>query len=303
MRESDLLQHIASRSADLHGLSGAFGQIVTGPGDDCAVMKTASGDRLLITVDQLVSGRHFAHDMPLDLIARKAVARSVSDIAAMGGTPAWGLATGLLPDGYPHGDDLFDAMARWGRHWGCPLIGGDIASGSDVLSLTVTIAGTMVPGQAPVLRSGARPGDLLWLTGRIGNSFASGRHASFEPRLAQGQWAAAASAHAMIDLSDGLGRDAARIGESSGVRLVIESASLPLHEGCRDWKRAVSEGEDYELLIALPEGLQPQGGQMAGLLGPIGRAEAAAPAERGGAWIRDQQGTEHDARELGWDHG
>ena len=100
MRESDLLQHIARRSADLHGLSGAFGEIVTGPGDDCAVVRTAAGDLLLITVDQVVEGRHFAPDMPLDLIARKAVARSVSDIAAMGGVPAWGLATGLLPSGY-----------------------------------------------------------------------------------------------------------------------------------------------------------------------------------------------------------
>lgn len=299
MRESDLLQHIARRSADLHGLSGSFGQIVTGPGDDCAVVRTRSGDLLLITVDQVVEDRHFAPDMPLDLIARKAVARSVSDIAAMGGVPAWGLATGLLPSGYPHGDALFDAMARWARHWGCPLIGGDIATGSERLSLTVTIAGTMAPGQDPVLRSGAKPGDVLWLTGALGNSFASGRHASFEPRLRQGQWAAVVGAHAMIDLSDGLGRDAGRIGVASGVRLVIDAGSLPLHEGCTDWRQAVREGEDYELLIALPVGVEPQ----EGLAGPVGRVEAAGPNEQGGAWIRDEGGIEHDASGLGWDHG
>ena len=299
MRESDLLQHIARRSADLHGLSGSFGQIVTGPGDDCAVVRTASGNLLLITVDQVVEDRHFAPDMPLDLIARKAVARSVSDIAAMGGVPAWGLATGLLPSGYPHGDALFDAMARWARHWGCPLIGGDIATGSERLNLTVTIAGTMAPGHAPVLRSGAKPGDGLWLSGALGNSFASGRHASFEPRLRQGQWAAAVGAHAMIDLSDGLGRDAGRVGVASGVRLMIEAGSLPLHEGCIDWRQAAAEGEDYELLIALPEGVEP----LEGLAGPVGRVEAAGPHEQGGAWIRDEGGIEHDASGLGWDHG
>jgi len=298
MRESHLLQHIATRSADLHGLSGAFGQIVTGPGDDAAVVKTPSGDLLLITVDQLVAGKHFAHDMPLDLIARKAVARSVSDIAAMGGTPAWGLATGLLPSGYTQADALFDAMARWGRHWGCPLIGGDIATGSDVLSLTVTIAGTMAPGVAPVLRSGAQPGDLLWLTGPIGNSFASGRHATFEPRLEAGQWAAAVGAHAMIDLSDGLGRDAARIGQASGMRLLIQSESLPVHPDCAGWKQATGDGEDYELLIALPQGIEP----MAGLLGPIGLVEGCVSGQSGGAWIVDSQGNEHDASEMGWDH-
>jgi thiamine-monophosphate kinase len=178
MKESDLLAHIARRSADL---AARFGQVVVGPGDDCAVVRTPSGDELLLTVDHLVEGRHFEPGTPIDLIARKAVARSVSDIAAMGGTPSWGLATGCLPRGYQHGDALFEAMHKWACHWGCPLVGGDIAASEGPMVLTVTVGGVMgtrwveewidAPLEAkdltrvetkPVLRSGARPGDTVF---------------------------------------------------------------------------------------------------------------------------------------------
>jgi thiamine monophosphate kinase len=98
MRESELLDHIAARSIGL--TAGPGWAVEVGPGDDCAVLRDSSGGLVLLTVDQLVEGRHFTAGTDLDLIARKAVARSVSDIAAMGGTPAWGLATGLLPKGY-----------------------------------------------------------------------------------------------------------------------------------------------------------------------------------------------------------
>ncbi len=301
MRESALLSHIAQRSADLSGLASAMGTIEAGPGDDAAVVRLADGKALLLTVDQLVVGRHVEAGTPIDLIARKAIARSVSDIAAMGGTPAWGLATGLLPADAEEADELFDAMARWARHWGCPLIGGDIASSSPgealPLSLTVTIAGTMVARAAPVLRSGATPGDDLWLTGPVGGSFVSGRHLTFEPRLEAGQRAAAMGAHAMLDLSDGLGRDASRMGEASGARLVIEAERLPLHPEQSDWRTASADGDDYELLIALPERLRGSARQ-AGWLGPVGRVEPG-PA---GAVLIDRSGVAHDAGDLGWDH-
>lgn len=301
MNESHLLQHIAARSADLPGLTGAFGELLVGPGDDAAVVRMPSGDALLITVDQLILGRHLPIDAPIDTIARKAVARSVSDLAAMGGTPAWGLATALLPTTFAQGDELFDAMSRWARHWNCPLIGGDLATGPGPLSLTVTLAGTMDHAIKPVLRSGARTDDTLWLTGRIGGSLASGRHADFEPRLAAGQRAAALGAHAMLDLSDGLGRDAARLGAASGVRLVMHATRLPLHQGCEDWMTAASDGEDYELLIALPPGLEDEAGR-AGWFGPIGVVEEADPPAEPGATIVDAQGTHHDVSQLGWDH-
>ncbi len=333
MRESDLLRHIADRSGDLFGLSGAFGQVVVGPGDDCAVVRTASGNVLLLTVDQLVEGRHFEPGTSIDLIARKAVARSVSDIAAMGGRPSWGLATGLLPDGFAHADELFDAMAKWARHWGCPLIGGDIAFGTKEpapegratrmpLSLTVTVCGWMEHGAAPLLRSGAQVGDELWLTGQVGGSFESGWHLRFEPRIEAGVAAAASGkVHAAIDLSDGLGRDAARVGDASGVRLEIFASTLPISHRCADWVHAVREGEDYELLLATgptslahseghtgrtPGALAPVPPPFAaepGLLGPIGRVRACRAGETPGATIIDAHGREHEAGEMGWDHG
>lgn len=303
MSESDLLRHIRDRSADL---SAAFGDVVVGPGDDCAVVRSRAGDELLITVDQLVEGRHFEPGTEIDLIARKAVARSVSDIAAMGGRPCWGLATGLLPPDYRHGDALFDAMARWARHWGCPFIGGDIATGPGPLSLTVTVAGRMDPGARPILRSGARDGDELWLTGPIGASLESGWHLRFEPRIEAGLAAARAGVHAAIDLSDGLGRDAARMGEMSGLRLDIEAVKLPLNHRCAGWRDAVSDGEDYELLLAIAPGaagdseaplrLDPP------LLGPIGRARRCREGEAPGATVIDAYGLAHDVGDMGWDH-
>jgi len=304
MSESDLLAHIHDRSRDLIGFAGSFGEVVVGPGDDCAVIREPGGGLLLIGVDQLVEGRHYEPGTEIDLIARKAVARAVSDIAAMGGRPCWGLATGALPDGCAHGDALFDAMAKWARHWGCPLIGGDISSvpaGSPMV-LTVTVAGRMDAGADPVLRSGATPGDELWLTGQIGGSFESGWHTRFEPRLCAGIAAAASgNVSAMLDLSDGLGRDASRIGAMSGVRLEIEASRLPINHRCSDWRAAVSQGEDYELLIAArPNGI-PFESEPA-LIGPVGVVRACRENEKPGATIIDPHGVAHDAGGMGWDH-
>jgi thiamine-monophosphate kinase len=321
MTESDLLAHIFQLAG---GINAGAGDVLVGPGDDCAVVRTPSGDSLLLTVDQVVEGRHFDPGTPIDLIARKAIARSISDIAAMGGEPAWGLATGLLPDGFEHGKELSEALHRWGRHWRCPIVGGDIAFGPGPLAITVTVVGRMVAKPAterrsdgateggaspePLLRSGARVGDELWLTGQVGGSLESGWHLRFEPRLEAGLAAARSGrVHAMIDLSDGLGRDAARVGVASGVRLVIEAAKLPISHHCPDWAHAVREGEDYELLMAIhprhPEIAEPPLTLAPPLLGPIGVVRACEAGELPGATIIDPYARPHDAAGLGWDHG
>lgn len=344
MNESDLLAHIFTLSG---GINAGAGDVLVGPGDDCAVVSTPSGDALLLTVDQLVEGRHFETGTPIDLIARKAVARSISDIAAMGGEPCWGLATGLLPDGYQHGRELSEALHKWGNHWHCPIVGGDIAFGPGPLSITVTVVGRMqepqasAPGQtasqpvppsspredretgtqthgsenrattraiSPILRSGARAGDELWLTGQVGGSFDSGWHLRFEPRLAAGHAAARSGrVHAMIDLSDGLGRDASRIAVASNMRLMIDAAKLPVSHRARDWAQAAGEGEDYELLMAIhprhPEITDPPLALDPPLHGPIGIVRPCEPGEKPGATIIDPYGKPHDAESLGWDHG
>ncbi len=304
MRESELLGHIYERSRDL---STAFGDVVIGPGDDCAVVRTSSGDLLLVTTDQLIEGRHFEPDTPIDLIARKAIARSLSDIAAMGGSPSWGLATAALPEGYEHGDALFDAMAEWGKHWNCPLVGGDVAITSGPMVLSTTVIGKPHVNSKsqsncpPVLRSGAKAGDLVYVTGPIGDSFESGHHLSFEPRLAQAQLncdALGPDLHAMIDVSDGLGRDAARIGRASGLLLEIDASRVQLRAPASDWLKAFGDGEDYELIFTVTKDTQvePQGGYC------IGRVRTPTDAEPAGCVVIDPSGNRRRGDEFGWDH-
>lgn len=298
MRESELLAHIAARSADLSGR----GVVVVGPGDDAAVLKFEG--QTVVTVDHLIAGRHFDPlTTTIDQIARKAVARSVSDIAAMAGTPTSGLATGCLPEGYRHGDELFDRMAHWARSYGCPLVGGDIATSSGPLVLTVVVMGQAHASRGPVLRSEARAGDGVYLTGRIGGSLISGRHLSFEPRVAEGRWLAdhlGAQLGAMIDLSDGLGRDGARVGRASGVRIELQASTLPLHGGVDEWRAAAGEGEDYELLFTVHErsDLPPKFPETGVGLTRIGRVIAGE-----GCVIVDEAGAALDVADLGWDHG
>lgn len=302
MNESDLHRRIFARSADL---AAAFPGVVVGPGDDCAVVKSASGDVLLLKVDQVVEGRHFRPDTPIDLIARKAVARTVSDIAAMGGVPRWGMASGVLPPGYPHADELCARLAHWGRHWGAPMVGGDIATGPEgcPLSLSVSLVGVPHTPCGPVLRSAAMPGDEVWVTGAIGGSLAadgSGTHLTFEPRLSEGRWLCdtlGPDLHAMIDISDGLGRDAGRVAAASGLRVVIEGARVPLRDGTSDISRAAADGEDYELLFCIAPGTMTKAMVGGAAMTRIGRVEPGT-----GCALVLASGEHLDAATMGWDH-
>jgi thiamine-monophosphate kinase len=303
MRESELLEHIYRRSADFGG------SVVVGPGDDAAVVETAAGERLLLTVDQLVEGRHFTAGTPIDGIARKVLARNVSDIAAMAGETWLSLGTAALPAGFEGADELFDAMARWARHWGCPLVGGDISGTDGPLMLTVTLIGIPHGPRGPVLRSTARVGDGVYVTGRLGGAWradGSGRHLAIEPRIAEARWLAGTLGGrltSMIDLSDGLGIDAGRVARSSGVRIELESGLIPVHEDTEGWRAALGDGEDHELCftasdsgpgMAMPESCPGTGTPIA----RVGRV-----VEGSGCWIRTDCGELVDAKGMGWDHG
>lgn len=300
MREHELLAHIYARSADL---TRRFPRVIAGPGDDCAAV--AAGGTILLKVDQLVEGRHFRPDAPIDLIARKAVARPVSDLAAAGGAPVAALAAAVLPGGYAQGDALFDAMARWAERFGCPLVGGDICTGS-TLSLSVSVMGDAHPARGMVRRSGARPGDHVYVTGRLGGSFdrasGLGRHFTFEPRLAEAKWLCdtlGERLHAMMDLSDGLGRDGARFAAASGAKLRLDAAVIPRSEGVADWRRAVSDGEDYELLFAADPGVAvPAACPATGT--PVTRM---GTVEAGAGCFAMEAGSEVDISDMGWTHG
>ena len=307
MRESDLLAHIAAA-----GVKPA-GSVLVGPGDDCAVVRTAGGDELLLTVDHLIEGRHFAWlngpgAPPLALVARKALARSLSDIAAMGGSPSWSLATAAFPAGFGGAEAraMFDELDRLALAWGCPLVGGDCAAlpAGAPLVLTTTLMGTPHAQRGPVLRSGARSGDGLWTTGRIGGAVRGGRHLAFEPRVREGVWLCevlGADLHAMIDVSDGLGRDAGRLAAASGVRVEIDGAAVPLSPDAGDIRAAVAEGEDYELLFAASPAAE--GALKGGVCPATGtRVTRIGTVREGGGCVLLDRGGVIDASELGWDH-
>jgi len=305
------------------------GRAVVGPGDDCAVVRSLASDgpEILVTVDQVIEGRHFTgplrsgHNGPgttIDLVARKLIARSVSDIAAMAGTPTWAVATGALPAGFNQAmaTELFAAMARRARHWGCPLVGGDIATycrTDTPLTLTATVAGIPHPRRAAVLRSGARIGDNVYVTGKIGNSFASGRHLTFEPRVIEARWLADVlgdSLHAMIDVSDGLGMDAGRVALASGAAIALDAAAIPLHEIAQSWQTAIADGEDYELVFTCDAAAQvpphcPHTGTAITRIGTVVRITDTSPA--GSVVVRDQDTTGaptvYNVADAGWDHG
>ncbi|MFG0273533.1 MAG: thiamine-phosphate kinase [Phycisphaerales bacterium] len=286
IRESDLLRHIYGRS------QGMPAHVRLGPGDDCALVHL-EGDTLA-TTDQFVEGRHFQPDWPIDIIARNAVGRSVSDIAAMGGRPTCALAAGALRAGFEHADQLFDTMARWARHWNCPLIGGDIAVTDGPTVLTVTVLGAPHATRAAVTRSGARPGDAVYVTGAVGKAKAASWKHPVEPRIEESAWlcdALGSRLHAMIDLSDGLGRDAARIAEASGVRIELDADALPLAHGIAEWRAAAGAGDDYELCFCA-----------AGEVPPV--APSGVPITRIGRVVEGTGCTidAADATNLGWEH-
>jgi thiamine-monophosphate kinase len=299
VHESELHNRIYARSADL---AHAYPSILTGPGDDCAVIKAPRGDQLLLKVDQLVERRHFTPDTPIDLIARKSIARPISDIAAMAGTPTHGLAAGVLPLNYPHSDELCQRLAHWARQFGAPLVGGDIAAGPPgaPLTLSITILGIPHPASGPVLRSTAKPGDELWITGRIGNSLANNHHLTFEPRLAEAKLLASTlgdNLRAMIDISDGLGRDAGRIAAASKVRILIDADKIPLAPGATNPRQAAADGEDYELLFTTaPNTFKPPANS------PTPFTRIGRVLEGAGCTLALPTGEQIDASTMGWDH-
>ncbi len=290
MRESELLEHIYARTA---GLGRTHPDVIVGPGDDAAIVRTPAGDLLALGVDQLVEGRHFTAQTPPELVARKALARSLSDLAAMGADPCWALATCAVPPTCQHARELADAIHHWGERFACPVVGGDLSATSGPLVLTTTTIGRT---SRPVTRAGVRPDDLICITGPVGDSLATGHHLTFTPRLRESREMVdrlGSDLHAMIDVSDGLVQDARRLAHASGVRIEIELERVPLRTPTRPAPRAICDGEDYELLFAI----QPDRAQEA--LGTvIGRATAGEPT----CAVLDAQGKELTLPTGGYDH-
>ena len=225
-----------------------------GIGDDCAVLSVPSGRGryLLFASDMLVEKVHFLSQADPASLGWKGLAVNVSDFAAMGGVPRHAVVSLGVPKRtlVSFIDRLYRGLNRCARRFGVNLVGGD-TDRSAQLVIDVAILGE-VEKERLVLRSGARPGDHLLVTGRLGGAVRTGRHLKFTPRLAEARAIGGrAKIHAMIDLSDGLGPDLVRLCEASRVGAVLEGAFIPRHRGC-SLPQSLTEGEDFELLMAVP---------------------------------------------------
>jgi thiamine-monophosphate kinase len=221
----------------------------TGIGDDCAVLRVAGRD-LLFKTDIVVQGAHFHDRTPPRLIGRKALARALSDIAAMGGTPLAAVITLGLPvaESPRRLAAIYRGLEAAARAHGVALVGGETTRATQ-LFLNVALLGEARDGP-PVLRSGARAGDLIYVTGRLGGTQAR-HHLTFTPRLAEGRWLAHHRvATAMMDLSDGLGADLPRLGQASALGYAIDRGAIPCRRGVTI-EAALHDGEDYELLFTV----------------------------------------------------
>ena len=214
-------------------------------GDDAAVL----GDGRLLAIDALVAGVHFTDATPLDDVGWKALTVNVSDIAAMGGRPEHAVVSVVgRPD--TDLDALYRGLAAAGATYGCPIVGGDLANGA-ITVVTVAVTGAVDDG-APVLRSGARPGDAIYLTGPVGAAAAAGWHHRPVARVDEGRQARRAGATAMIDVSDGLVADLNHLARASRIGYVLDR--VPVAEGATE-EQALHGGEDFELLFTGPPDL------------------------------------------------
>ena len=289
-------------------------EIVVAVGDDCAVLRL--GEVLWVAAaDMLIEGRHFKEWASPEDVGYKAVAVNVSDVAAMGGVPRFVLASGGAMEAETT-LRCMEGVLRACEDFGVYPLGGD-TTGADLLTVDVSILGQLA--HAPVLRSGARPGDLLAVTGELGASVAgllalengdSGqerlvkKHLRPEPRVGSGRAAARLGAHAMIDLSDGPASDVRHLCELSRAGCRVDLGLLPVAGDTREYLRssgrdpeilAATGGEDYELLIAaseeVVEALVAESETPATVIGEITEEEVL--------FVRDGEPVENLS---GWDH-
>ncbi len=230
--------------------------LVTGPGDDCAVVEGAGrGQVELLKTDCLICGVHFLPSAPPGKVGWKAVARTLSDFAAMGGWPRHLLVTVALPADCRMRwvEEVYRGMNKCARAFDCSIVGGETSSLPSGAPVMISVAGTGSARRSQVvLRSGGRSGDLLFVTGRLGGS-QRGRHLSFMPRVVEADWLSRNfRVRAMMDLSDGLAMDLPRLASASGCGFRLREEALPRSRGVTV-AEALSDGEDYELLLAISE--------------------------------------------------
>jgi thiamine-monophosphate kinase len=236
--------------------------VLAGAGDDCAVLELGVPAHLvLFKTDAVVEGVHFTAETPPEKVGHKALGRCLSDIAAMAGTPHSALVTLALPREFDVAwvDGLYAGMTTLATRFGVSIVGGETTMNPERRLISIALLGTVERGKQ-VLRSGARPGDVIFVSGELGGSLA-GRHLDFEPRVREAQWLARQfDLHAMLDISDGLAGDLRHLLRASGVGAELRAAAIPVSRAAKlraaqggkpRLLAALSDGEDFELLFAL----------------------------------------------------
>ncbi|MEJ5239245.1 MAG: thiamine-phosphate kinase [Limisphaera sp.] len=239
-------------------------EVLVPAGDDCAVLRAeGTGRDWLFKTDAVVEGVHFTAEAPPEKIGHKALARCLSDVAAMGGRPLAALVTLGLPDGYEADRVMrvYAGLTALARRYEVAVVGGETTRNPGGMFLSVAVWGWVPAGRA-VLRSGAQVGDAIFVTGELGGSSA-GKHLDFEPRLREAQWLVEHfDIHAMIDLSDGLAGDLRHLLRASGVGAELLKRAIPVSRAARQAAllssaakpplvAALTDGEDFELLFTV----------------------------------------------------
>lgn len=328
--EFGLIERLAGSLAG-DPIAPAAGGVTLSIGDDAALLRPPDGAEVVATIDGLIEEVHFRRDWtrPEDL-GWKALAVNVSDLGAMGAAPLAALITlGLPPDTSPRWiERLYQGLAKCSERYGCPVVGGDTVRSPRAITLSIAALGTVPAGRA-VLRSGARPGDLVCVTGVVGESAAGLEllsrgvqrrkrycaplvdwHHRPEPPVRAGiALAEAGLATTMLDLSDGIASDAGQLGKRSGVGVRIEAARLPISDSARraaadlgidPLRWALFGGEDYQLLFTVPEARFPK---VPPCLAPHGAVATVIgrATRRGLTWI-DADGAARPLRPEGFAH-
>jgi thiamine-monophosphate kinase len=238
--------------------------VVTGAGDDCAVLDLGVPEKLILfKTDAIVEGIHFTRETPPEKIGRKALARCLSDIAAMAGTPTAALATLALPKDFEADfvAKIYDGLNALAEKYAVAIVGGETTTNPERILISIALIGT-VPRGRQILRAGAKVGDAIFVTGELGGSLAE-KHLEFEPRLAEARWLAENfSIHALMDLSDGLAGDLPHILNASKVGAQLLKSAIPVSRAAKLRTKenssakpavlaALTDGEDFELVFTL----------------------------------------------------
>ena len=279
-----------------------------GIGDDAAIVEW--GSRLgLLAADMLLDGVHFdsSSQSPVE-IGRKALAVNLSDVAAMAGVPRFALVSLALPRSASDrlAVSVFEGLKSMANEFDTAIVGGDTTSWNGPFVINVAIVGE-VAGERAVKRSGARPGDWLFVTGELGGSL-SGRHLTFAPRVREAQTLhQTVELHAMIDVSDGLVADLYHILEESGTGAILNATAIPISAAARHsaadqspLEKALGDGEDFELLFAV----SPEDGAKLVSTNPleIGLSHIGEITAEPTCLLRTDTGALTPLPRLGWAH-